>query len=86
MLEIRILQGDDFTAIYADDKKVYDQQGKDIEDILSSMIPHIVKCQSESEITVTRHSESDFDDEKIWIDGKGYIDSWTQVEAARLSS
>lgn len=28
MLDIRILQGDDFTAIYANDEQVYEQQGK----------------------------------------------------------
>lgn len=56
-----------------------------MEDVLDSLIPHIVKCQSESEIKITHHREGDFD-EKIWIDGEGYVKSWAQIEESRISS
>ena len=82
---INILTGDSYTAVYVNGSKVCDVRGSgNIDTIIESVCGALDKSVDKGGTEIFNHEDTDFDWEKIWVNGKGYVENWADVEAARL--
>lgn len=85
--EVNILTDDDsgYTAVYVNGLKVSDTRGSGNEDIILEGVCQALDESVDKDGTIVNsHNSEDFDWEKIWIDGVGFVPGWSTVEAARL--
>jgi hypothetical protein len=85
--EINILTGGDisYTAVYVNGSRVSHTRGCGNEDIiLENVCRALDESVDKTGTVVNSHDVNDFEWEKIWINGEGFVPDWSTVEAARL--
>lgn len=83
--EINILKSDVYDAVYVNGVKVTEYKGgADAEDLLSSVLEILDKSVDKTlPIINTHEAEFDFNWDRIWVNGSGFVENWADIEAAR---
>lgn len=85
--DVNILRDGDtgYTAVYVNGSKVSYTRGSGNEgDIITAVCAALDRSVDKSGTNVAEHDAEDFDFERIWVNGEGFIKYWNDVEAARL--
>lgn len=74
----------DYDAVYFNGFKIYDSKHGHLDEIVTAVTQAIDKSVDKTGNNVTTVEADEYDFEKIWVNGKGYVNDWATFERAKL--
>jgi len=74
----------DYNAVYFNGFKIYDSKHSHLDEIITAVVKAIEKSVDTTGNNVTEVCADDYDFDKIWVNGKGYVETWEAFERAKL--